>query len=63
MAKFIVPATYKAQVGVKQDGFTPRMGELPYDNAGQEVTVPDADASQFEDMGWKRVYGTAAPTM
>lgn len=55
MAKFIVPADYTAQIGVEQDGFTLKMGKLPYENAGQEVSVPDADAAQFEDMGWKRI--------
>ena len=55
MAKFIVPATYEAQIGVQKDGFTPKMGQLPYDNAGQTVTVPDEDAEHFEKMGWEKL--------
>ncbi len=54
MAKFIVPATYEAQVGVEADGFTPKMGQLPYDNAGKTIEVPDEDAEHFEKKGWKR---------
>lgn len=55
MAKFIVPATYEAQIGVQKDGFTPKMGQLPYDNAGQTITVPDEDAEYFEKKGWEKV--------
>lgn len=54
MAKFIVPATYEAQVGVEKDGVTPKMAQLPYDNAGQTVEVPEDDAEFFEKKGWKR---------
>lgn len=52
--KFIVPATYEAQIGVEKDGVTPKMGQLPHDNAGQVVAVLDEDAHLFDEMGWKR---------
>lgn len=40
--KFTVPATYKDSEGNVHE----------YENAGQVVEVPEADAKHFEQKGW-----------
>lgn len=42
--KFTVPATYEDAAGNK----------MPYENAGQIIEVPEADAQHFLDKGWKK---------
>lgn len=54
MAKFIVPATYSSHNGHDKDG-KPIIEQLPYEDAGKVVEVPDADAEHFEkELGWKK---------
>jgi hypothetical protein len=52
--KFIVPDTYPSQVGTTEGGKA-IIENLPYDNAGEEVSVPEADAKHFDEKGWQRV--------
>lgn len=51
--KFIVPATYAQHNGHDKDG-KEIIVKVPYENAGQEVEVPEADADHFDKLGWQR---------